>query len=645
MLVLFEARHIPAVSAVYFCFFISQSQAQSNWTRLTTFRILVFHLSRPPLHAQRIMVRTATTNGSSITRLGRTDPILLLSRGYTSRWLLPTNNSSNSNNSSSNNTATTTTTTTTTTLQALTADEIDKDLRHMQAYGNAVLQYQQQFYWQVNHSGQGRAPGPNSATAHGAAGSAADGLDHGGTLDSSGGGGGSSGDSGTTKRMANGTAGMSSTAVGNGNNGSSAGGLALLPVRIDPDEEKRLQVLRSKIKTAEILREQAEQEYVAYRAHYVGQQHQTVQQTAASLAVLQWMQELVQKRAATVALQRVRLQITRDVFAALTVRQAVLELPGVAGSLGNGGGGAVPTIAAVGALTTVAPHATRATEVASEMTSQWTALEDEFKAAVIACRQIQNSSASSGAGAGGKKKNGGIVPLKSTVLPATPVDVPLLLSATSKAPEKTLAFKVAGTFGAAQDSLVWMESYLPDNTVEAVQAEKETVDALKEEVEFLQRELQGERAASQGFCQQTSNFRAQQDEWVAMIGLVRQETESVLHRHHILLESDVAVAASERLQEKAELELEDANGGAELEEAGAMEENVPSANGDEDDAGVPAVVAAVDEANDGDDEVSSDGEEEDELLQGNAAGWEGAAKRAVEDREGMSPSGRKRRKL
>jgi hypothetical protein len=41
---------------------------------------------------------------------------------------------------------------------------------------------------------------------------------------------------------------------------------------------------------------------------------------------------------------------------------------------------------------------------------------------------------------------------------------------------------------------------------------------------------------------------------VAMMGLVRQETESVLHRHHILLESDMAMQASERLHHEHEEE-------------------------------------------------------------------------------------------
>jgi hypothetical protein len=61
------------------------------------------------------------------------------------------------------------------------------------------------------------------------------------------------------------------------------------------------------------------------------------------------------------------------------------------------------------------------------------------------------------------------------------------------------------------------------------------------------------------------------------------------------------------------------------------------------DTGVPTVVAAVDEANDGDDEVSND--DDDEELQGNTANWE-TGKRAADDLEGdTSPAERKRRKL
>ena len=111
---------------------------------------------------------------------------LLLARGATARNLHPT------------------------LLQPLAAEDMEKDLRHMQAYAAAVKTYQQQFYLQ------------HRATAGGDHVSAA-------------------------------------TAVP----------LVSLPVRIDPEEEKRLVNLRKKIARAEVIREEAEQHYVASRAHYV----------------------------------------------------------------------------------------------------------------------------------------------------------------------------------------------------------------------------------------------------------------------------------------------------------------------------------------------------------------------------------------
>jgi hypothetical protein len=148
-----------------------------------------------------------------------------------------------------------------------------------------------------------------------------------------------------------------------------------------------------------------------------------------------------------------------------------------------------------------------------------------------------------------------------------------------------------------------------------------------------------------------------------MMRLVRQETESVLHRHHILLELDVAMQASERLHHEHEEERiadETANQEEEEEEEEAAEplvqpvpqeqdggdgEQVPlQAPANAKDTGVPTVVAAVDDSNDGDDEDSND-DEDDEELQGNTANWE-TGKRAADDLEGdTSPAERKRRKL
>jgi hypothetical protein len=465
---------------------------------------------------------------------------------------------------------------------------------------------------------------------------------------------------------------------------------------------------------------------------------------------LQWLQALTVQRAATVSLNRVRLEMTRNVHAALRLRSRVLlQEPDVAtgGSagggteVGGGDGGTAPAASAggggnhadavggtiaddaapgintemdssssnnnifssatttsttttpkstsptPGTVTPVAAHATRSTDV-DEMMAAYNQIEDDFKAAVIACRQISSTStaaATTGSGKGKASKKDAALSWKATKLTATPTNVPLLVSAVSTNPEKSLAWKCGGFFGSKPESLAWMESHLPPapdqipvattttntttSTSTAAQMANNTanrdndtdqVEALREELDFIGRELDKERDSSKSYAHKIAQLRTQNDEWVAMMGLVRQETESVLHRHHILLESDMAMQASERLHHEHEEEriadesLKEEEEEEEEEAEDALVPPLPSQDGDEDqvplqaplnaeDTGVPTEVAAVDEANDGDDEDSND--DDDEELQGNTANWE-TGKRAADDLEGdTSPAERKRRKL
>jgi hypothetical protein len=338
-------------------------------------------------------------------------------------------------------------------------------------------------------------------------------------------------------------------------------------------------------------------------------------------------------------------------------------------------------------VTPVAAHATRSTDV-DEMLSVWNQIEDDFKTSVIACRQI-SSSPVAGSGKNNKKKDVAL-PWKATKLTATPTNVPLLLSAVSTVPEKSLAWKCSGVFGSQPESLAWMESHLPDsdpipatttstpttdgaaaaaaqkaNTTAVDNTDTNQVEALREELEFIGRELDKERDSSKSYAHKIAQLRTQNDEWVAMMGLVRQETESVLHRHHILLESDMAMQASERLHHEHEEErIADETAAQKEEEAEPQSQSLdqqplapqgddaeegeveplqaPGANAE--DTGVPTVVVAADEANDGDDEDSND--DDDEELQGNTADWETGKRPApADDAEDTSPAERKRRKL
>ena len=87
-----------------------------------------------------------------------------------------------------------------------------------------------------------------------------------------------------------------------------------------------------------------------------------------------------------------------------------------------------------------------------------------------------------------------------------------------------------------------MESHLPslidDDGDDIAQTEIDAIEALRTEVATLEEELLHERQLNQEILVTTGQSRIQHDEWVAMISLVRQETEAVLYRHNVLLESD-----------------------------------------------------------------------------------------------------------
>jgi hypothetical protein len=163
----------------------------------------------------------------------RLDPFVL-ARGSTSRWVGVRSK-----------------------LPILTQEEMDRDLRHMEAYANACTAYAQQHFIYSNRS-----------------------------------------------------------LVQSGVYGKLRGDF-LLPVRIDPEEEKRISQLRKRIGASEKLREILETEYVSLRASYVYESH-ALEKTRTNVdSQLEFLQSLIQRRGRVVALQRVRCAMARDILSCL----------------------------------------------------------------------------------------------------------------------------------------------------------------------------------------------------------------------------------------------------------------------------------------------------------------------------------------
>ena len=152
--------------------------------------------------------------------------------------------------------------------------------------------------------------------------------------------------------------------------------------------------------------------------------------------------------------------------------------------------------------------------------------------------------------------------------------------------------------------------------------------ALREESKFLRNELEKERARNKDLQKNIIGRRKANDELVAMMGLLRTETEAVVARHNILLTSDFAKEASARLHEEANAVHD---GSTEEAAANGVAPMVPDASNSN---------AAADQANDGDDERGA-GDDEDEERDAN----EGGEKRASDGGSTGSSPRSKRRKL
>jgi hypothetical protein len=370
-----------------------------------------------------------------------------------------------------------------------------------------------------------------------------------------------------------------------------------LPVRIDPEEESRLTNLRSKIRRAEVVRAEAEQHYVTSRAHYVRLVQDLTRLHGERTAVVSFLQSLVQARAAVVASQRMRLQLTRDTARALAARtralaqhQALTHRPD----------------APDGTAAAVAPPYTAHLAGDDPLTSVWQTTEDDYKKAVATC------------GAVDKRKK----PLawRATHLPAQPPGIPALLSAAATVPDKCVAVSASHVLGAHSSSLVWLEGHLGDTNDNdddetAHELSPVRLAALEAKVKGLDLQVAKERARNQSITQAFGRTRKGNDEWVAMMGLLRQETEAVLHRHNTILQSAPALAASEQLHAAETAASYLAAAAAAPTDAGTM--NNPNGDAAEGsviasttdvDEGVPG--APADEANDGDDEGSNGEDEE-----------------------------------
>lgn len=224
-------------------------------------------------------------------------------------------------------------------IKPLSSEQVERDIRHFEAYSSAYVSYAQQYFMYTNRDLVVRGvygsvtppPGISSSDAYIPTGATTGktGANNGGT---------------TNTGTGTGTGAIHPSAIlhnPNANNPppytinthgyaiipethAGIGGVTL-PVKIDPEEEQRLTLLRKRVAVSEAKREVLETEYLSLRAHYVHESHRLRQTRSFVSGQLKLLEEIVRRRGKVLALRRVRCAVAREIQQGLQTRSLLLE--------------------------------------------------------------------------------------------------------------------------------------------------------------------------------------------------------------------------------------------------------------------------------------------------------------------------------
>jgi len=174
------------------------------------------------------------------------------------------------------------------------------------------------------------------------------------------------------------------------------GGGITMPVRIDPEEEKRLSILRKRVAASEAKREVLETEYLSLRAHYVHESHLLRHARRNTDGQLGLLKELARRRGEVLALRRVRVAVGREILEVLKYR----ETGGVVGGdlLKSEDDVVATATAAVASLDSATQNNTTSTtstkeedisnKVPEDLIDIWTTIESRLHEAELACSEV-----------------------------------------------------------------------------------------------------------------------------------------------------------------------------------------------------------------------------------------------------------------
>jgi len=175
-------------------------------------------------------------------------------------------------------------------------------------------------------------------------------------------------------------------------------------------------------------------------------------------------------------------------------------------------------------------------------------------------------------------------------------------------------------------AITWLTSTLPEST-SAFDPYTDDLRKFKEEARLLEEELNRETELNTELQRQIIASRSRGDEMAALMQLMRSETEAVLERHNLIMETPEARAKAAELHKKflEEQKLNNPSGGGD--EDGDMDENEDLSRDDDsgeegdaqdddddhsDDESVGIKEITVDKTDDNDDGVAAESDDDDE---------------------------------
>jgi len=187
-------------------------------------------------------------------------------------------------------------------IKPLSPTEVERDIRHMEAYGAACVSYAQQLFAFSNRELVTRGhfgPAPPAP-------------------------------------------GMTFSQPANGNPKQVYSQPSVtMPVRIDPEEEKRLALLRKRVAASEAKREVLETEYLSLRAHYVHESHKLRRARSAVTGEVKLLRELLERRGDALAMRRVKCAVAREILEAFEFRGNSAAATATAIATASGSSGAM----------------------------------------------------------------------------------------------------------------------------------------------------------------------------------------------------------------------------------------------------------------------------------------------------------------